>query len=111
MSAMKFRLVSAASTNLAIVKTQVANLKGALIINTNAAARYVKLYASTDTPVVGTTVPWMTILVPASSQLPLAWPDGVNFPQTMWMATTVNVADSDATAVGAGDLYVQLFVE
>ena len=111
MSAMKFRLVSLATTNLQQVKGYSANLKGGLIINTNAAARFVKLYESTDAPTVGTTAPALTIEIPASSQLPLAWPDGINFSKTMWMATTVNVADSDATAVGAGDLYVQLFVE
>jgi hypothetical protein len=108
---MKFRLVSLATTNLNPVKQYGANLKGALLINTNAAARYVKLYESTDAPVVGTTKPAITIEVPASSQVPLTWPDGVNFSQTMWVATTTGVADGDSTAVGAGDLYVQLFVE
>lgn len=111
MSAMKFRLVSLASTNLNTVKQYGANLKGALLINTNAAARYVKLYEDTDAPTVGTTVPALTIDVPASSQVSLTWPDGINFSKTMWVATTTGVADSDTTAVGAGDLYVQLFVE
>lgn len=111
MSSMNFRQVSAASTNLARVKLMTANLKGALILNTNAAARYVKLYSSTDQPVVGTTTPFLTIQIPASSQLPLTWPDGVNVPQTLWMATTVNAVDSDATAIGAGDLITQLFIE
>ncbi len=111
MSAMKFRQVSQATTNLAEVKAYGANLKGALIINTNAAIRYVKLYDSTDSPTVGTTVPALTIEVPASGQLFLAWPDGVNFGHSMWMATTDNVADSDSTAVGAGDLITQLFYE
>jgi hypothetical protein len=111
MAAMKFRFVSAASTNLNQVKGYGANLKGALLINTNAAARYVKLYESTDTPTVGTTAPAFTIEVPASSQVPLTWSDGINFGKTMWVATTTGVADTDSTAVGAGDLYVQLFVE
>jgi hypothetical protein len=60
---------------------------------------------------VGTATPALTIQVPASSQLPLAWPDGVNFSKTMWVATTTGIADSDTAAVGAGDLYVQLFLE
>lgn len=111
MSSMKFRQVSAATTNVARVKAIGANLTGALILNTNAAARYVKLYDQTDAPVVGTDVPALTIEVPASSQLPLSWPNGVSFARTMWMATTTGVADNDATAVGAGDLYTQLFVE
>jgi hypothetical protein len=110
---MKFRQVSAASTNLAEVKNYGGNLTGGLIINTNAAARFVKLYDSTDTPVVGTTVPALTIEIPASSQIDLVMPaqGGVNFSHSMWMATTVNAVDSDATAVGAGDLITQLFVE
>ena len=110
MSAMKFRQVSAASTNLAQVKNYGANLKGALIINTNAATRYVKLYDSTDQPVVGTTVPALTIQAP-SGQTVLAWPDGINISHSLWMATTVNAIDSDTTVVGAGDLITQLFVE
>jgi hypothetical protein len=111
MASMKFRQVSLASTNLQSVKGALANLKGALIINTNAAARFVKLYDATDQPTVGTTVPALTIEVPASGQLFLAWPDGINFGHTMWMATTVNAVDSDSTAVGAGDLITQLFYE
>lgn len=111
MSAMKFRFVSQASTNLKPVKQYGANLKGGLLINTNAAARYVKLYESVDAPTVGTTTPAITIEVPASSQVPLTWSDGINFSETMWVATTTGVADSDTGAVGAGDLYVQLFVE
>ena len=111
MSAMKFRLVSKASINLNPVKQYGANLKGCLLINTNAAARYVKLYESVDAPTIGTTTPAITIEVPASSQVPLTWSDGINFSETMWVATTTGVADSDTGAVGAGDLYVQLFVE
>lgn len=111
MSSMKFRQISAAMTNLQQVKIGTANLKGALIINTNAAARFVKLYDSTDAPVVGTTVPAVTIEIPASGFYSQNWNDGINFSHTIWMATTVNAVDSDATAVGAGDLITQLFVE
>jgi hypothetical protein len=111
MSAKKFRQVSAATTNLQQIQPYGANLKGALIINTNAAIRYVKLYDTTDAPVVGTTVPALTIQIPLSGQLALTWSDGVNFGHSMWMATTVNAVDSDATAVGAGDLITQLFIE
>lgn len=110
MSSFGFRQVSAASTNLAQIKLMAANLTGGIIINTNAAIRYVKLYDSTDAPVVGTTIPKMTILIPASGQLLLPQMC-LNFGHSAWMATTVNEADSDATAVGAGDLVTQLFFE
>ncbi|MCP3709726.1 hypothetical protein M3I54_22545 [Paraburkholderia sp. CNPSo 3274] len=111
MSASVFRQVSAATTNLAQVKPYAGNLAGYLILNTNAAARYVKLYDSTDQPVVGTTVPKLTIQIPASSEAVLSLAIPANFSHTMWMATTVNAADSDATVVGAGDLITQLLVE
>lgn len=124
MSANIFRQVSAASTNLTRIKQFGANLIGGIIINTNAAIRYVKLYwflpggpqypnsNSGDTPTVGTTPVSLTLEIPASGQLVLDQvAQGVSMKGDLWMATTVNAVDSDATAVGAGDLITQLFVE
>lgn len=110
MSSFGFRQVSQASTNLAQIKLSSANLTGGVIINTNAAIRYVKLYDATDSPVVGTTIPKLTLQIPASGQLALPQM-ALNFGHTAWMATTVNAVDSDTTAVGAGDLITQLFFE
>jgi hypothetical protein len=106
------RLVSAASTNVTQVKTNSCNLKGFTIINTNAAARYVKLYDTMTPPVVGTDAVALTILVPASSQAPpFSAPDGWRLSKGLYFATTTGVADSDSTGVGAGDLIIQLFTE
>ena len=109
MASNKFRLVSAATTNLTPIRRNVSNFKGAVIVNTNAAARYVKLYDSTSSPTVGADAPALTITIPASGEKDLSFPDGVNFGNSLWLATTTGVADSDATAVVAGDLLLQIF--
>ena len=119
MSANIFKQTSAAGVNLTRVKVVGANLLGGLIINTNAAARCVKLYfflpgtSGQDVPTVGTTVPSLTIQCAASSMTPIApgLTQGVSMKGDLWMATTVNPADTDATAVGAADLITQLFIE
>ena len=109
---MRFRLVSAASTNLSKLKNLGADVKGFAIINTNAAARYVKFYDVADPgPTVGTTAPALTVLVPATGQVLQSWPDGIYFQYGLWLATTVNAVDSDTTAVGAGDLIIQALYE
>ena len=123
MSANIFKQVSGASTNLTRVKTFGANVKGWNIINTAATALFVKLYfyipgsvaAGTDSPTVGTTVPDITIEVPAlgttTGSAVQSFPDGLSNKGDLWMATTVNPAPTDATAVGAGNLITSLFIE
>jgi hypothetical protein len=122
MSANIFRQTSAASTNLTRVKVVGANVLGWNIVNTNAAVRFVKLYfflpgtGGNDAPVVGTTIPDVTIMVPAAgvASPPCVgdWaPSGFSKKGDLWMATTVNAADADATAVAAGDLITSLFIE
>ena len=124
MSANIFKQTSGASLNLTRVKTYGANLLGWQIVNTNAAVRFVKLYwylpgsvsAGTDGPTVGTTSPNITIAVPAAGVAAPPCtadfcPQGVSMKGDLWMATTVNAADSDNTAVGAGDLITSLFIE
>lgn len=105
MASKKLKLVSAANTTPVSIQQLGGNLKGLIAVNTNAAIRYMKFYDSTDAPAVGTTVPVLTVQIPASgSASPVLSPDGVGFKSSMWVAFTVNAADSDNTAVGAGDV-------
>lgn len=113
-----FKQNSANSTNLQRVGN-VTGIKcyGYNIVNTNAAIRYVKIYwgppgnwsSSGSTPTVGTDVPSITVLVPATSTAVGNWVQGNGNQGEMWMSTTTGAADSDATAVGAGDLLTSLF--
>lgn len=114
-----FKNTSLASTNL----LQVGNMTGIKcygynITNTNAAARFVKLWwgapgtfsSSGDNPTVGTDVPLITIQVPATSTISNYWDTGVGNEGYMYMATTTTAPDSGNTAVGAGDLITSLFI-
>lgn len=116
MAARPFFLLSAATTNFTLLGN--CNLVGGYVINTNAAIRYLKFYnasASGAVPVVGTTVPFLTVQLPASGATSLdgCIPDnqGLQSSGPLWMATTVNIASTDTTAVGAGDLYIHLAFE
>lgn len=124
MTASVFRLVTGASTNLTKVRSNAAKVKGFAFTNTNATyAIFVKLYwytptPSAPTPTVGTTVPDVTIGVPAvtattgGGTITESFPDGFSARQgDLWIAVTKLVADSDTTAVGAGDGLVSLLVE
>lgn len=118
MSYSVFKLTSAGSLNL----TPIGNspnmfCHGWVIYNTAAAARFVKLYwgapgtfrGGGDMPTVGTDIPALTIGIPATTSAQINLPDGVGNLGYMFMATTVNAADTDATAVTAGDLILSIF--
>jgi hypothetical protein len=116
MAARPYFLLSAATTNFTYLGT--ANLVSGYVINTNAASRYIKFYNAPQSgavPVVGTTVPFLTVLLTASVGTPLenAIPDmqALQSSGPLWMATTTGVAFSDTAAVGAGDLYIHLGLE
>lgn len=116
MSARPYFLLSAATTNF--TSLGLANLAGGYVINTNAAIRYIKFYsakADGTVPIVGTTVPFLTVQLPLSSgtTLDTVVPDWQSLSSSgpLWFATTTGVAFSDTAAVGAGDLYIHLFLE
>ena len=112
MSSKKFKLTSAASVNLTPIQHLGANLKGLIVVNTNAAARCVKFYDKDDPAVtVGTDVPVLTVQCAASSMTTILPMDGISFTKGLVMAMTVNPVDSDATAVGAGDLIATVLYE
>ena len=62
-----YNVVTAASTNSAVVKATAGTLYEITISNPTATAAYVKLYNKATAPTVGTDVPVMTISVPATS--------------------------------------------
>jgi hypothetical protein len=115
MAARPYFLLSAATTNFTALGN--CNLSSGYVINTNAAIRYLKFYnapPSGAVPLVGTTVPFLTILLTASVATNIkAMPDWCALQSSgpLWFATTTGVAFSDTAAVGAGDLYIHLALE
>lgn len=113
-----FKLTSLASTNLNQVgQNQNTDCYGWTLINTTAAAKYVKLYwnapgrfsSNKDTPTVGTDVPNITIEIPASGTVSQSFTIGIGNSGQLFMATTLNASDTDATAVGAGDVIASIY--
>ena len=100
---------STASTNATSVKVSAGTLWGFSVNNLNVAARYLKLYNKASAPTVGVDVPVMTVLLPAAGFV--QWNGGAKglpFSVGIAFALTANGADTDATAVGAGDHKVAL---
>lgn len=107
-------LNSAAGTNAALILTGTSGLHAFYSTNTGAAAAFVKLYNKATAPVVGTDVPAMIIPIPAAvggvpgvATLPIGF-NGFRFALGLGIGITGGAADSDTTAVAAGQVKVML---
>ena len=107
-------LNSLATTNIALILTSTSGLHAFYATNTGATAAFVKLYNKATAPVLATDVPAMIIPVPAAvagvpgvATLPIGH-SGFRFALGLGIAITGGVADTDATAVAAGQVKVIL---
>lgn len=104
-----YRLLSAATTNGNLIEAGAKSLLGIHINNTNAAARFVKLYNKATAPTVGTDTPVMTIPVAATNGVVrLEFVQGVQFSLGLGIGITGAVTDADTTAVTANDTVVNI---
>lgn len=98
---------SAATTNGTSVKSTGGNIYSITASNTNAAARFLKLYNLATAPTVGTSAVALTIPIPANSVVNLNFGAyGMRFGTGIALAITGAAADSDTTAIGAGEVKV-----
>lgn len=98
---------SAATTNATSVKTSAGTLYNISASNTNAAARYLKLYNKASAPVVGTDVPVLILLLPAGASIDHDFGlVGHRFTTGIALALTTGIADSDTGAVAANEIKV-----
>lgn len=123
MTARAFHFVTLNSNNLRQIPGSAQKLIGASLINTAATPFYVKFWwfepnGSTG-PTVGTTTPDFVIQVPASDpttgsagSISPSWPAGIlNGFTPLWVACVTGSADSDNTAVAAGQGNINLLLE
>lgn len=96
-------LTSAATTNATVVKASAGDVFRIRGTNTNAAARYLKLYNLAVAPTVGTSTPAITIRLAPSSDFNIDL-GGHYFSTGIAYALTTGVADADTGAVGSGDI-------
>jgi hypothetical protein len=109
-----FILNSAATTNGQLILTGTSGLQAFFATNIGATVAFVKLNNKATAPTVGTDTPAMIITVPAAvagvpgtATLPIGF-SGFRFALGLGLAITGAVADSDTTAVAAGQVKVIL---
>jgi hypothetical protein len=107
-------LNSLATTNIALILTGTSGMQGLYATNTGAAVAFVKLYNKATAPVLASDVPAMIIPVPAAAAgvpgVAHVSPgfSGFRFALGLGIAITGLVADTDTTAVLAGQVKVIL---
>lgn len=105
----RYLAAAAANQDSVSIKGSAGTLYMMLVINVNAAVRYVKLYdkatgpVSTDTPVQTYGIPGNTAGAGVAVPIPAT---GLAFANGIGMRLTTGQADSDATAVTAADLAI-----
>lgn len=105
-----FHVISAATNNATSLKSSAGMLYGGSISNTNASPRYVKFYnkATAPAPATDNALILWTLQVPGNSTVPVAVPEGGVFGTGIGFAAVANMADTDNTSIGAGDLSIDL---
>ena len=102
------RVISAGSTNATNVKNSAGQVYGIDVSNTNASARYLKLYDKASAPTVGSDTPIGTYLLKAGELTQLRFPQGKTFASGIGFALTTGVADADTGAVSANEHVVNM---
>lgn len=95
---------SAATTNATSKKAGAGILYGFSLCNKAAAAVYFKFYDKASAPTVGTDVPVFKLLIPTLACRDRSMLLGLNFTLGIAYAITGLEANSDTTAVAAGDV-------
>lgn len=105
------KLTSAATTNATLVIAAQHVICGGYVRNRAASERYFKIYNKATAPTVSTDVPVLTFGIPAGGALNISdavGPLGVKLGAGIAYAITGAYADSDTTAIAAGDCDVCL---
>ena len=99
---------SLATTNATVAYAFPSILYSATFNNDGTSPRYIKLYDSATAPTVGTTIPVMTFEVLAHDSKNFVFNNGLRFLSGIAFAITVNEVSSDTTAIGAGEVTLNL---
>jgi len=103
-----YHLLSAANNNATSVKASAGLLYGYTLSNTNAAARFFKLYDKASAPTPASDTVKHTVQVPANSTVIHVYPEGLTFSTGIAFAAVANISDTDNTSIGASDLSIDL---
>lgn len=107
----KHRLLSAATTNLTSVKTSQGRIHQLHLHNSSAAAKFVKLYDKASAPNPAADTPVATIPIAAGATVILRYEGDMRFDLGIAYGITNLVADTDATAVAANDVVLNMLYQ
>lgn len=107
----KYHLVAAAGLNATNVKPAAGTLTGWNIFNDTEFPFYVKLYDKATAPVPGVDVPAQTIPVQAGESAEAPPGAGITYANGIGFATTLELADNDATPIAGGVAVIDLFYQ
>lgn len=107
-AALGAHIISAATTNAAIIKASAGRVVGWSLANTNAAWRYVKLHNLATLPTAGASVS-RTIAIPPNGSREVTFEGGIAFTTGIGITTVTGSADSDTAAVGLGDIVGDIY--
>lgn len=104
------KFLSANNTTGVVLNANPSRLMHIVCFNTNAAARYVKLYDKLTAPTVGTDTPVQTYTVPGNTNgagcvIPLP-EDGITFAKGIGLGITTGATDADTGAPAANEVIV-----
>jgi hypothetical protein len=102
------RVNAGATTNATNLKASAGQIYSLSVYNVAAYTVFLKIYNKASSPTVGTDTPVWTIPIPAGGGFSKVWPMGVPFGTGISYAITKLQADSDTTAVAAGDVTGQI---
>lgn len=101
--------ISAASTNATNVKTTNANVASLNLVNTTASLRYFKVFNLATAPTMGTSTPVLNYAITPNSSVSIDCGfGGIRLSNGLSYAITAGQALLDTTAVGAGDVLVNI---
>jgi len=107
----KFHLVSAATTNANNIKASAGQVYGIVAFNVNASPRYLKFHNTSGSPTAGTGVT-DTFMIPgntAGAGFVVNFDKGVSFSSGIAITLVTGIGDSDATAVAASEIVLQVY--
>lgn len=107
----KVHLVSAATTNATNVKASAGQVYAITAFNLNASPRYLKLHNTAGTPTAGSGVT-DTFLIPGNTSgagLVINFDKGIAFSTGIALTIVTGIADTDATAVAANEIVLNIY--
>lgn len=78
------------------------------VSNTNASARYIKLYNKSSAPAVASDTPIFRFAIPGQGGIALSWPHGKLFSSGIGFVLVTGPTDTDGVDVAANEIMVNL---